>query len=107
VSRRGPTPATRTSLDNGNPLAVNRLINKCPTGNFVDEALVIAAVTVDVNGNESPDGGCAIARDWVFGAEGLSKVRRPCLPDAGHALVWNATPRAASLFEPPRHCAAM
>jgi len=45
-----------------------------PTGNFVDEALVIAGFTVDVNGNESPDGDAPIREDWVFGAEGLSKV---------------------------------
>ena len=36
--------------------------------------LVIAAFTVDVNGNESPDGDAPIREDWVFGAEGLSKV---------------------------------
>jgi hypothetical protein len=45
-----------------------------PTGNFVDEALVIAGFTVDVNGNESPDGDAPIREDWVFGAEKLSKV---------------------------------
>jgi hypothetical protein len=27
-----------------------------------------------VNGNESPDGDAPIREDWVFGAEGLSKV---------------------------------
>jgi hypothetical protein len=35
---------------------------------------VIAGFTVDVNGNESPDGDAPIREDWVFGAEGLSKV---------------------------------
>jgi len=45
-----------------------------PTGNFVDETLVIASFTVDVNGNESPDNDAPLREDWVFGAEGLSKV---------------------------------
>lgn len=43
-------------------------------GNFVDETLVIAGFTIDVNGNESPDGDAPIRDDWVFGADGLSKV---------------------------------
>jgi hypothetical protein len=61
-----------TSLANANPLAVTTI--NMPTGNFVDETLVIAGFTVDVNGNESPDGDAPIREDWVFGAEGLSKV---------------------------------
>jgi hypothetical protein len=67
-----PYSCDTTSLDNGNPLAVTTI--NMPTGNFVDEALVIAGFTVDVNGNESPDGDAPIREDWVFGAEGLSKV---------------------------------
>jgi hypothetical protein len=35
---------------------------------------VIVGFTVDVNGNESPDGDAPIREDWVFGAEGLLKV---------------------------------
>src|SRR5436190_20656354 len=45
-----------------------------PTGNFVNETLVSAEFNVDMNGNESPDGDAPIREDWVFGAEGLSKV---------------------------------
>ncbi|MBZ5594754.1 MAG: hypothetical protein LAP39_21120 [Acidobacteriia bacterium] len=45
-----------------------------PTNNFVDETLVIVGFTVDVNGNESPDGAAPIREDWVFGAEKLSMV---------------------------------
>jgi hypothetical protein len=67
-----PYSCDTTSLDNGNPLAVATIT--MPTGNFVDETLVIAGFTVDVNGNESPDGDAPIREDWVFGAEGLSKV---------------------------------
>jgi hypothetical protein len=67
-----PYSCDTTSLDNGNPLAVTTI--NMPTGNFVDETLVIVGFTVDVNGNESPDGDAPIREDWVFGAEGLSKV---------------------------------
>jgi len=67
-----PYSCDTTSFDNGNPLAVATI--NMPTGNFVDETLVIAGFTVDVNGNESPDGDAPIREDWVFGAEGLSKV---------------------------------
>jgi hypothetical protein len=67
-----PYSCDTTSLDNGNPLAVTTI--NMPTGNFVDETLVIAGVTVDVNGNESPDGDAPIREDWVFGAEGLKRV---------------------------------
>ena len=67
-----PYSCDTTSLDNGNPLAVTTI--NMPTSNFVDETLVIAGFTVDVNGNESPDGDAPIREDWVFGAEGLSKV---------------------------------
>ena len=67
-----PYSCDTTSLDNGNPLAVTTI--NMPTNNFVDETLVIAGFTVDVNGNESPDGDAPIREDWVFGAEGLSKV---------------------------------
>jgi hypothetical protein len=67
-----PYSCDTTSLNNANPLAVTTI--NMPTGNFVDETLVIAGFTVDVNGNESPDGDAPIREDWVFGAEGLSKV---------------------------------
>ncbi len=67
-----PYSCDTTSFDNGNPLAVATI--NMPTGNFVDETLVIAGFTVDVNGNESPDGDAPIREDWVFGADGLSKV---------------------------------
>ncbi len=67
-----PYSCDTTSFDNADPLATTTL--NMPTGNFVDETLVIAGFTVDVNGNESPDGDAPIREDWVFGAEGLSKV---------------------------------
>jgi hypothetical protein len=61
-----------TSFSNADPLA-SATINM-PTNNFVDTNLLISGFTIDVNGNESPDGGAPIREDWVFGAEGLSKV---------------------------------
>ena len=61
-----------TSFDNANPLAATTI--NMPTGNFVDEVLVISAFTVDVNGNESPDGDAPIRETWIFGSEGISKV---------------------------------
>ena len=67
-----PYTCDTTSFNNANPLAVVTI--NMPTGNFVDETLLIAGFTVDVNGNESPDGDAPIREDWVFGAEGLSKV---------------------------------
>ena len=45
-----------------------------PTNNFVDTNLLISGFTIDVNGNEPPDGDAPIREDWVFGAEGLSKL---------------------------------
>ncbi len=67
-----PYSCDTTSFDNADPLATTTI--NMPTGNFVDETLVIAGFTVDANGNESPDGDAPIREDWVFGAEGLSKV---------------------------------
>jgi hypothetical protein len=67
-----PYSCDTTSIDNGNPLA--EMTINMPTGNFVDETLIIAGFTVDVNGNESPDGDAPLREDWIFGAEGLSKV---------------------------------
>jgi hypothetical protein len=67
-----PYTCDTTSFSYANPLAVVTM--NMPTGNFVDENLLISGFTVDVNGNESPDGDAPIREDWVFGAEGLSKV---------------------------------
>ena len=95
-----PYTCDTTSFSNANPLAVVTM--NMPTGNFVDENLLISGFTVDVNGNESPDGDAPIREDWVFGAEGLSKGRRPRLPDAGHAG-HRIQRRAATVFESPGH----
>jgi hypothetical protein len=72
-----------TTLSNADPLAATTI--NMPTNNFVDTNLLISGFTIDVNGNESPDGDAPIREDWVFGAEGLSKVAGLRLPDAGHA----------------------
>ena len=61
-----------TALDNGSPLTEATI--SVPTANFLDVALLIAGFTVDVNGNESPDGDQPIREDWIFGADGLSAM---------------------------------
>jgi len=71
----GPTWAFQTrstNTDNANPLTPVSL--SVPTANFIKQPMLIAGFTVDVKGNESPDGDAPIREDWVFGAEGLSKV---------------------------------
>ena len=100
-----PYSCDTTSLDNGNPLAVTTI--NMPTSNFVDETLVIAGFTVDVNGNESPDGDAPIREDWVFGAEGLSKVlqqtaaeQRRLLQVVVEKAAWQDGALRTTLFEP-------
>src|SRR5579883_505498 len=60
--------ADSAAIDNADPSHPVTL--NIPTANFLDQALVIAGFTVDVNGNESPDGDVAIREDWIYGAEG-------------------------------------
>jgi len=57
-----------TAIDNADPSHVVTL--NMPTANYIDQPMVIAGFTVDVNGNESPDGDNPIREDWIFGAEG-------------------------------------
>ena len=40
-----------------------------PVDNYINQPMVIAAFTVDVNGNESPDGDAPIRKDWIYGAD--------------------------------------
>jgi hypothetical protein len=61
-----------TAISNADSLRAVTL--NVPTDNFIDQALLIAGFTVDVNGIESPDGDALIREDWVFGAEGQSKA---------------------------------
>ena len=91
-----PYSCDTTSLDNGNPLAVTTI--NMPTSNFVDETLMIAGFTVDVNGNESPDGDAPIREDWVFGAEGLSKA-------AGQTVVVATPSQIGALSQIPANTA--
>jgi hypothetical protein len=70
-----------TTINNADSLHAVSL--NIPTDNFIDQALVIAGFTVDVNGNESPDGDVAIREDWIYGAEGLAKVAGFTLPVSG------------------------
>ncbi len=67
-----PYSADTTSFSNANPLTTTTMV--LPTANFLNQALIISAFTVDINGNESPDGDQPIREDWVFGQVGLSKV---------------------------------
>jgi hypothetical protein len=72
--------ADSASIDNADPSHPMTL--NIATDNFIDQALVIAGFTVDVNGNESHDGDVPIREDWIFGAEG-EKVAGFSLPVSG------------------------
>ena len=60
--------ADSTSIDNANPLTPVTL--SVPTANFIEQAMLIAGFTVDVNGNESPDGDQPFREDWIYGEVG-------------------------------------
>lgn len=60
--------ADSTSMGNGNPLAQTTLA--IPAANFTEQPVLIAGFTVDVNGNESPDGDAPLREDWIYGAQG-------------------------------------
>ncbi len=60
--------ADSTSIDNANPLTPVSL--SVPTANFIDQPMLIAGFTVDVNGNESPDGDQPFREDWIYGEVG-------------------------------------
>ncbi len=60
--------ADSTSIDNANPLTPVSL--SVPTANFIEQAMLIAGFTVDVNGNESPDGDQPFREDWIYGVVG-------------------------------------
>jgi hypothetical protein len=67
----GPTwafQADSTSIDNASPLTPVTL--SVPTANFIKQPMLIGGFTVDVNGNESPDGDAPIREDWIYGAAG-------------------------------------
>jgi len=64
--------ADSAAIDNADPSHAVTL--NVPTDNFINQALVIAGFTVDVNGNESPDGDNPIREDWVFGLQGVRVV---------------------------------
>jgi hypothetical protein len=57
-----------TSIDNASPLTATTLT--IPASNYTNQPMVIAGFTVDVNGNESPDGDAPIREDWIFGKAG-------------------------------------
>jgi hypothetical protein len=60
--------ADSTSIDNANPLTPVTL--SVPTANFIEQAMLIAGFTVDVNGNESRDGDQPFREDWIYGEVG-------------------------------------
>jgi hypothetical protein len=60
--------ADSAAIDNADPSHPVTL--NIATANFLDQALVIAGFTVDVNGNESPDRDVPFREDWIYGAEG-------------------------------------
>jgi hypothetical protein len=60
--------ADSTSIDNANPLTPVSL--SVPTANFIEQPMLIAGFTVDVNGIESPDGDQPFREDWIYGEVG-------------------------------------
>jgi hypothetical protein len=69
----GPTwsfQADSTTIDNASPLTPVTLA--IPTANFIRQPMLIGGFTVDVNGNESPDGDGPFREDWVYGAVGTN-----------------------------------
>jgi len=69
----GPTwsfQADSTTIDNASPLTPVTLA--IPTANFIRQPMLIGGFTVDVNGNESPDGDGPLREDWVYGAVGTN-----------------------------------
>jgi hypothetical protein len=70
-----------TTINNADSLRAVTL--NIPTDNYIDQALLVAGFTVDVNGNESGDGDVPLREDWVFGAEGAGKVAGFTLPANG------------------------
>jgi hypothetical protein len=65
--------ADSTSIDNADPLTPVTLT--LPAANFLDQSMLIGGFTVDVNGNESPDGDGPIREDWIYGAAGEAFVQ--------------------------------
>ena len=61
-------PVDSTSIGNASPLTPVAL--SLPTANFIKQPMLIGGYTVDVNGNESPDGDAPVREDWVYGAAG-------------------------------------
>jgi hypothetical protein len=64
--------ADSTSIDNSNPQTSVSL--SIPAANFIRQAMLIAGFTVDVNGNESPDGDQPFREDWIYGAQGTRNI---------------------------------
>jgi hypothetical protein len=80
----GPTwgfQADSTTIDNASPLTPVALA--VPTANFIKQPMLIAGFTVDVNGNESPDGDGPIREDWIYGAAGTNASPGATLQVAG------------------------
>lgn len=61
-----------STVGNSAPFNVSRLT--VPTANFIEQPMLIAGFTVDVNGNESPDGDAPIREDWIYGAQGTRLI---------------------------------
>ncbi|HUE17347.1 MAG TPA: hypothetical protein VMR25_24560, partial [Planctomycetaceae bacterium] len=73
--------ADSTSIDNASPLTPVTLA--VPTANFIKQPMLIAGFTVDVNGNESPDGDAPVREDWIYGAVGTNASPGATLQVAG------------------------
>jgi hypothetical protein len=67
----GPTwQYQQDSSSIGNASPSTSVAFSIPVGSFITQPMVIAGFTVDVDGNESPDGDAPIREDWIYGAGG-------------------------------------
>lgn len=64
-----PYSVDSTAFSNSDPSAAVTL--GIPADNYVNQPVIIAAFTVDINGVESPEGDNPIREDWIFGNPGI------------------------------------
>jgi hypothetical protein len=73
--------ADSTSINNPDPLTAVSL--SVPTANFIEQPMLIAGFTVDVNGTESPEGNQPLREDWIYGNFGNPHLAGVMLPVGG------------------------
>jgi len=86
------------SSGSSNAVPLAAVTMNIPTDNFVNQSLVIAGFTVDVNGNESPDGDGPIREDWIYGAQGTRTITVSCTMLATDSLIAADATAAAIVY---------